>query len=304
MLDKKQSSANVKAVPYHSNPFRSTMYQLSLLVKVNPVSSLTLGALIIGVILLGIFAAGFLEGVFNSPTGDIIVLIGAFVYAIYFLLRLTAASYCLHTASREGRTLTAWQAITEVARKNYGQYLVTAIITNVFILLGFVALVIPGFYLLGRLSLAPYVALTEGLGAMKALRRSWELSEGHWFEVVGALAASALTLTSGLLLGVGSQSGLASRYFELTDLDRSSVKKTETHWMNYLLVGIAIVIVSFYALLTRAAIYSDINGPVRCDDTSFGYMTDCATTNPDPGMNMQGINDPSSSFDSYQSPAH
>ncbi len=292
------------AEKYHSNPFASTMDQLSILVKTNPISSLTLGALIIGIVLLGILVAGFLESLFNSRLGDIVVFIGVIVYAFYFLFRLTAASYYLHMASREGRTLTAKQAITEVTKKNYGQYLITIVLANVFILVGFVALVFPGIYLLGRLSLAPYIALNENLDAMKSLKRSWELSEGHWFEIVGAMVASGITIASGMLLGVGAQSGLAGRYFELSELKKIASTNHKTHWMNYLLVGLAVVGIGFYALVARATIYNNINDPTRCTDTYFAYSIDCTTVNPDPAMDMHGMNDPNNSFDNLQSPAH
>jgi len=61
------------------------------------------------------------------------------------------------------------------------------ILVFVFVLLGLVALIIPGIWLAGSFSvIAPVVAL-EQLGPIAALRRSMDLVKGRWWPTVGFL---------------------------------------------------------------------------------------------------------------------
>ena len=241
------------AQTYHSNPFRSLMSQLSYVLKANPISVLTLGLLMLVVILGGVFFIALFAGLFNSVFGNILAVMLGIAYVVLVLFRFTAASYHLQLVSREGRELTAMQALDESSKKNFNTFILTALATEILILLGLIAFIVPGLYLIGRLVFAPYVALNEGLGVVASLKRSWKLSDGHWFEVFGVIIASAVAIPSGLLAFAGGQAGVAGRYIELSHLEKTGGKKSETHWMNYLLTTLAIIFAIVYIAVVKEA---------------------------------------------------
>jgi hypothetical protein len=71
------------------------------------------------------------------------------------------------------------------------------------VLLGIVALIIPGIYLAIRLYFAPQAVVAEKKGPIDALRRSGELVHGMWWRVFGIAIVLALVVAIlGALLGV------------------------------------------------------------------------------------------------------
>jgi len=58
--------------------------------------------------------------------------------------------------------------------------------------IGFIALIVPGIWLLVRWAFAAQAAVVDGLGPVDALRRSAELVKDHWWRTLGMLLASGL----------------------------------------------------------------------------------------------------------------
>ena len=58
--------------------------------------------------------------------------------------------------------------------------------------IGFIALIVPGIWLLVRWAFAAQAAVVDGLGPVDALRRSAELVKDHWWRTFGMLLASGL----------------------------------------------------------------------------------------------------------------
>lgn len=73
-----------------------------------------------------------------------------------------------------------------------GGYVLGGIVSGLATLLGFVMLILPGLFLLGRWALMVVVLEAEGVPAMESLRRSWELTERDW------LAATIIFVLAGL----------------------------------------------------------------------------------------------------------
>ncbi len=231
---------------YHSNPFTASLHQLSIILKVNPVSTLTLGFLMLAIIVAGAFASGFLSAVIPGVIGKVVLIVLFVILYLLVVLRFAAASLYIHTASRNNETINAREAVKAVAKQHYATFLLTVLASGILIVIGFIALIIPGLFLMGRLLLAPYVAMNEGLGVGGSLKKSWALSSGHWFEVISAGVASLFLLPNGLLTFVGVQSGLASRYFEISELKNTGAAKPKMHWMNVVLPVILIVGLALY----------------------------------------------------------
>ncbi len=66
-------------------------------------------------------------------------------------------------------------------------YLWIAIISSIIIMLGFLALVVPGIILMVRYAFREFVLLCENKRGYDALRRSSEYVKGRWFKVFGRL---------------------------------------------------------------------------------------------------------------------
>jgi hypothetical protein len=89
-------------------------------------------------------------------------------------------------------------------------YLVASFLAGLILLAGFIALIVPGLYLYGRLApLAPVVVAEGRRNPIDAIRRCFEITKGYGWTITGlilvvALAASLLILAvrmiSGLLL--------------------------------------------------------------------------------------------------------
>lgn len=84
------------------------------------------------------------------------------------------------------------------------QYLVASFAMAIVIVLGFIALIIPGFYLLFRFMFVTLVLVDKSLDARSALRASWDLTSGHvGFLFLFFLATIAVNILGVLALGVG-----------------------------------------------------------------------------------------------------
>jgi hypothetical protein len=62
-----------------------------------------------------------------------------------------------------------------------------AVITTLAIMVGLVALVIPGLYLIARWSIAAPVLMVDGKGPIKAMQDSWERTKGSDFAILVAV---------------------------------------------------------------------------------------------------------------------
>jgi hypothetical protein len=65
--------------------------------------------------------------------------------------------------------------------------IVCYIVCSILLILGFIALIIPGIFLLVKLSMAFPALVCEKAGPIKSISRSWELTKGNWWRVFGTL---------------------------------------------------------------------------------------------------------------------
>jgi hypothetical protein len=74
------------------------------------------------------------------------------------------------------------------------------ILTSILTLIGFILLIIPGIIAFVRLSVTPPVVIVEDVRGTKAVGRSWRLTKGHFWRLLGALILSALIAAIGALI--------------------------------------------------------------------------------------------------------
>jgi len=138
---------------------------------------------------------------FDAVTGQIIVVTLVFV-AIQLLIAqpflvaaITKAAADAYLGERVsiGRTY-------RFALSKLPAILWITIITTVVTLLGFILLIIPGIIALVRLALAPAILVVEDVRGTSAVRRSWNLTGGHAWRVLGTLFLAGLISSVGIAI--------------------------------------------------------------------------------------------------------
>jgi|GEM_PF-1503654 len=246
-----QVPANNVTTEYTSNPFRSFMKGLSALTHHNPVSTLTLGLLTIGItalfVILGFILVSLLSTV--SPLlgffAATIIIIGVYM----LLLRAYAAGTIILLQKTE---ITAVTAYVKMNNGQFFKFLGAIILTTLLAGAATLLFVIPGLIVLSRLSLVPFVIFNENTSVIGAMRRSWSLTKGHTWEMLAANIVPGVTLgNGGMLLVVGTQSGIANRYEELLAAEKNNLSTGPTHWMNYVLTILVLVaVVGYFGVIT------------------------------------------------------
>lgn len=115
------------------------------------------------------------------------------------------------------------------------------------VMLGMLALIVPGIYLSVRLYVAVPAVVVEGAGSVEALRRSWALTAERFWHVLGVVLLTAL-LVLGLSVAVDlvvTWSGLAEGPWFVTGLVDGLISSF------VLPFGIAVVLVVYLAQRVR-----------------------------------------------------
>jgi len=249
-------TTDIALAEYTSNPFRSFMKGLSSLTHYNPVSTLTLGFLTIGITALFailVFVVGSLLSTISPVLGFFAG--AAIVVGVYILLlRAYAAGTIILLQKTE---ITAVKAYVKMNNGQFFKFLGAIILTALVSGAAALLFVIPGLIVFSRLSLVPFVIFNENTGVTGAMRRSWSLTKGHTWEMLAANIVPGITLgNGGMLLVVGTQSGIANRYKELAAAEKSSQSTGPTHWMNYAVTIVALVVIVGYFGAIAAVSYN------------------------------------------------
>lgn len=84
------------------------------------------------------------------------------------------------------------------------QYLVASVIVGVVVTVGFFLLILPGIYWSVRLYMFPWVLVDKGVGPFEAMRQSWEMTRGSfWNLFLLGLALCAINILGMLALFFG-----------------------------------------------------------------------------------------------------
>lgn len=126
-----------------------------------------------------------------------------FVLAILLNVVAVAATTFVVAGAYLGAPTTANDALGRAFRL-FGPLALATIVSLFSIMIGFIALVVPGLILWSGLVLATAViALEQPVTAMAALNRSWELTKGFRFKVfVAVLVAMLLFMIPAMVVGV------------------------------------------------------------------------------------------------------
>ena len=143
---------------------------------------------------------GTLYSFSGQGTGSVIVVVlASFLVAVATYIATGAVFEALISAYL-GRP-TTWRSSLAHAQTRAASLIWLAVLTTVFVMIGFILLVLPGIWLLVAISVAVPALMFEGVGGFGAMKRSMELVDGRWWATLGRLLA-AYVLLFAVLFGI------------------------------------------------------------------------------------------------------
>lgn len=157
----------------------------------------------IGSLFGNMVAYGSLVGPSDPTTFDGAKFFLALAVSIPISLLLQGVSTCLYAgmASMAGE-----QMQTGYVRLKIFDYMGNVIKTSgttilywIIVSIGLLLFIVPGIYLAGRLTMAPYYSAIEGLGPMEALKKSWDTFENHAWSMFALIFVAGIVSALGVL---------------------------------------------------------------------------------------------------------
>ncbi|MES2971787.1 MAG: YciC family protein [Patescibacteria group bacterium] len=156
----------------------------------------------------------------ESEASQLVYLIGGLLSLLFI-----AAGFCLELKAAKGKTISASEALTSSMRY-FWRLLGLLIVMTVVIVLGLLALIVPGIIFIQRYFLAPYFLIDKDLGIRESMTASAAASKGKagaiW-SIIGVMVLfslfSFIPIFGGLItlvLVTLFTCAPAYRYFELT----------------------------------------------------------------------------------------
>lgn len=130
------------------------------------------------------------------------------IYLLQWLL--TTALYGALFVAQDGATGGKVQGLGEafgIGFARLGRSLLATVLFTVFLIVGFLLLLIPGFYVLGAFCLWPVALYVDDAGGTSSLGASYELTKGNWWRTsiiltVAVIIILVFTMLVGLVIGI------------------------------------------------------------------------------------------------------
>jgi hypothetical protein len=219
---------------YQSNPFRPLLATLSHTIQHNGIPAMQIMLLAFAGVVVIYLAAALVFIILGGLLGPVAALVIPLALAalLYWLGRIVSAQVKLIQAAAHS-TPGPWRRYVNEAAPLAWRMAGLLLLSWLIIGLGMVLLIVPGFYLLGRLGLSAVALASEDLSVSAAMKRSWHLTRGHAIETLGAIFASVVVASGGLVGSLVPLNALYGRYTQLQELGSAPAPKV--HWLNYLL---------------------------------------------------------------------
>lgn len=238
---------------YISNPLRLLQPSWEAIkLNLGSIIGIYLVALVVPAMLAAAGTVAFLVALKNGFSLGLIlvlVLLSLAILALLFLLA-PAVIYILLQSAR-GKKVTVSKAYKKTWRRAPA-VLAASLLTALAFLGGLVLFVIPGFIFATWFSFSPMIVVDEGIGAVEAMRRSKALVKNHLFEMWGMYSFSSAVNVLSIIPILGSVAAAALslaysaaqsvRYLQLIELQAGKPTKHETHWMNYVLIVVGLLL--------------------------------------------------------------
>lgn len=151
--------------------------------------------------------AQMVDGTIMVPDSEYVTYtVGLLIGAILTMLATFVATGALYRAVAQTYVGVAvdWKESLIFGAKRFHRLMWLTLLYVVAIMLGLVALVVPGIWVMAAFSCAIPILMAEGIGGSKALRRSAALVKGRWWVVFGVMILSYLlaTIVAGAIVAV------------------------------------------------------------------------------------------------------
>ena len=107
-------------------------------------------------------------------------------------LILSVAFIAIYLSSARGQKIDTKQALQRCQPMLVLKYIVNALLIAVVLVISFLLLVVPFFFVLPRLLLAPYFLVDQNMGPITAMQASWRATKGHAGKIWGIIGATIL----------------------------------------------------------------------------------------------------------------
>ena len=97
-----------------------------------------------------------------------------------------------------------WKDAVTIEWRWFGWYVFASLLSAVVYVVGFTLFIIPGFFLLTRLALFNFALIDEQLLPIGSMKRSWNLTQGHFWQMfVAGIIIVGLNIAGSQLFGIG-----------------------------------------------------------------------------------------------------
>ena len=113
-------------------------------------------------------------------------------------LYLSASITLIYIKYMRGESVT-FNDLIGVNFNKFIHYILAVLVSGVLMILGFVLLILPGFYVMARLIFAQYLVLDRNLSFSEAITTSFNMSDGHVLNFISFIFAMAFLVILGFL---------------------------------------------------------------------------------------------------------
>ena len=237
---------------FSSNPFTSLGKGLGTLLSSNPLAGVfvNLYFLLAVIPFFVVLFMGPLAG--DNPAVYLVLTLLLGVISGVIMLKVLLAIYYIFKKSQVGEKTTVQEAFSVGSKGKIVSFLVLSIISGAIVFAGLILFIIPGLYLLARISLAPFAFYNEEIGPTKAISQSFKLTKGHVFEMWSVLILGGLGGGDGLIAPIMTSAPLANRYYELKEHVDAGQETGKASGWNYVIVLLPVLLVVGFTVLVIA----------------------------------------------------
>jgi hypothetical protein len=150
--------------------------------------------------LLAVILISFAIGMIFDGKDKIFFEIIAFIGTIFITrpIELTASWITLKAVRKKKYKIR--EVFSVFKRRNYLDIVLGGVLSIIFTVLGLILLIIPGIIVAIRLSFVPYLLFDKEMKAMEAIKKSWKLTRGYSWKILGISLLGVLIFLVGFIL--------------------------------------------------------------------------------------------------------
>lgn len=100
----------------------------------------------------------------------------------------------------KGKKLDYMESFKSITLDLYVKYVVNTVFVGILLVLSFLALIVPFFFIMPRLILTTYFVVEKGAGPIEAIMMSWDATKGHVGKVYGIIGAAIVMMLPALTI--------------------------------------------------------------------------------------------------------